>query len=852
MNINPDVYESKYHVSCNAGGTYTIDFTDNILTLNREEKLPLGEPMDESNSYCGFDPTKENKIVNPCKYGYIQFNPENVREVNIVAREYKKQINYRLMLSSYSSYGGAPLEFRKIRFTNNITPINTLEYDTINFKLVCDSSNYNTFQAKGLYSIPERCYPITDIDYDKLIIVPVFHIYEITFTYTGDVITGATQSASYRRYYIDVKPEDKTPAGTYYDDDLWNNGFKDELDENNKLIKRTIVTVAYCTINYGKSNRKAFGYGNFNSTDWNSDGNRVLPNLTDTWYAICPMIEYIDDITGSIFYSDIPGLQFPRQDNYSWTNRQELFNFNTNTFKTLSNFGRNTMMNVSATFGYECVVLDNDLNKLDKSYTALTYFSTNYNNDFTGHTGLEFFPLEDGSIISANGQNNLTIQAKAYPIKDLMASIASLGILIAADQVTGQTTDIDTFTNTMYRGNMTSAGITDGTWVQGDDIEDVPKISEVDYKPLTPGGGGGDDDDSSGDDIRPYNFVNTPLGAANNFITLYSLNTAQVADFGRRMWASLSDTAFWETVGTVFLNDFSINPADMMKYFVSLRYFPFDLSIVHSSQTWGIYIGRSSYPIQPSIGTELPHRITRNLVQLDGGSVFVPNHYNDFRDYEPYTKVSVTVPFCGVLELTPSEVVGKTLYLDYVIDLQTGTIKATVSVQSNTFFIVGSLSGVCGSQIPLTANNNIEFLQRIANVGSSIISSGSSAGNAADTVAGLTGSGAIGAVAGGVVMGANAVGSMLSLPPITVHKQGNATGFANYGGSSQAYLTVQRQKYIVPNNYGHSVGYASAFSSVLSSLSGFTVCSNVDLSGFTCHEDERSEIKALLESGVYL
>lgn len=373
------------------------------------------------------------------------------------------------------------------------------------------------------------------------------------------------------------------------------------------------------------------------------------------------------------------------------------------------------------------------------------------------------------------------------------------------------------------------------------DPKDIPP-----YKP-TP-----DDDDSSGDDIRPYNFVNTPLGAANNFITLYSLNTAQVADFGRRMWASLSDTAFWETVGTVFLNDFSINPADMMKYFVSLRYFPFDLSIVHSSQTWGIYIGRSSYPIQPSIGTELPHRITRNLVQLDGGSVFVPNHYNDFRDYEPYTKVSVTVPFCGVLELTPSEVVGKTLYLDYVIDLQTGTIKSTVSVQSNTFFIVGSLSGVCGSQIPLTANNNIEFLQRIANVGSSIISSGSSAGSAADKVAGLTGSGAIGAVAGGVVMGANAVGSMLSLPPITVHKQGNATGFANYGGSSQAYLTVQRQKYIVPDNYGHSVGYATAFNSVLSSLSGFTVCSNVDLSGFTCHEDERAEIKSLLESGVYL
>ena len=851
MNINPEVYESKYHVSCNAGGTYTIDFTDNILTLNREDKLPLGEPMDESNSYCGFDPTKENNFVNPCKYGYIQFNPENVREVNIVSREYRKQINYRLMLSANTSYGGVPLEFRKTRFTNNVSPITSMDSDTLQYKLLCDSSmGYLDF--KGVYSIVDRMYPVTDIDYDKLIICPVFHIFVVDFTYTGDVITGAGANTSYRRYYSEVKPEDKTAAGAYYDEDLWNNGFKDEFDENNRLIRRTIVEVAYCTIHYGKSNRQAFNYGNFADNAWNYDGDRVLPNNNRTWYALCPMIEYVDDITGSIFYSDIPGLQFPRQDNYGWQNRQELFNFTTTTYKTLNNFGRNTMMNTPSTFGYECIVLNNDSNNIGQSFTALTHFATNYQNDFTGHTGFEYIPLDDGSIISANAQNGITLITKAYPIKDLMASVASLGFLIASDYASEYTTDLETFPNTMYRGNMTSDGITDGTWVQGEDIADVPKISEVDYKPISPGGGGGDDDDSSGDNITPYNFVNTPLGAANNFITLYSLNTSQVADFGRRMWASLSDTAFWESVGTVFLNDFSINPADMMKYFVSLRYFPFDLSIVHSSQTWGIYIGRSSYPIQPSIGTELPHRITMNLVQLDGGSVFVPNNYNDFRDYEPYTKVSVTVPFCGVLELTPSEVVGKTLYLDYVIDLQTGTIKATVSVQSNTFFIVGSLSGVCGSQIPLTANNNIEFLQRIANVGSSIISSGSSAGNAADTVAGLTGSGAIGAVAGGVVMGANAVGSMLSLPPITVHKQGNATGFANYGGSSQAYLTVQRQKYIVPDNYGHSVGYATAFSSVLSSLSGFTVCSNVDLSGFTCHEDERSEIKALLESGVYL
>lgn len=869
MNINQDIYESKYHVSCNAGGTYTIDFTDNILTLNREDKLPLGEPMDESNCYCGFDPTKENKIVNPCKYGYIQFNPENVREVNIVSREYRKQINYRLMLSSYSSYGGAPLEFRKIRFTNNITPINTLEYDTINFKLICDSSNYNTFQAKGLYSIPERCYPITDIDYDKLIIVPVFHIFEITFTYTGDVITGATQSASYRRYYIDVKPEDKTPAGTYYDDDLWNNGFKDEFDENNKLIKRTIVTVAYCTINYGKSNRKAFGYGNFNSTDWNSDGNRVLPNLTDTWYAICPMIEYVDDITGSIFYSDIPGLQFPRQDNYSWTNRQELFNFNTNTFKTLSNFGRNTMMNVSATFGYECVVLDNDLNKLDESYTALTYFSTNYNNDFTGHTGLEFFPLEDGSIISANAQNNLTIQSKAYPIKDLMASIASLGILIAADQVTGQTTDIDTFTNTMYRGNMTSDGITDGTWVQGEDIADVPKISEVDYKPLTPGGGGGDENENTGSDIiRPATLG---VGGTNGFITQYALTASQIGEIGRLLWLSFANIDYYKNFLFTLTTTGSIDLANLLDYFVSLRVYPFPLINVPSWASAGqdMYIGAGFIPLHFS---STIHTINNYADYIDAGTCEIPRSYGDFRDLT-HCEIMLYLPYCGTVQLNPADVVGGTLHAQYAIDFATGGCIAYVDLYTwdGRQFMIAALSGSIGADIPLTATNATQIAARIA---SNALNVAGTLGNGAAGVAAEVPTIAVGAASGNVPMAAmGAVGALgaeastavglaqdamriATQDAVKMPMMAGGRGFAGFGSPQTAYVQIRRGLYAeghtAPQGFTQAYGNMYAKPVTVDSCTGFTVFANVDTSGLIAQADERDAIRSLMQSGIYI
>lgn len=352
------------------------------------------------------------------------------------------------------------------------------------------------------------------------------------------------------------------------------------------------------------------------------------------------------------------------------------------------------------------------------------------------------------------------------------------------------------------------------------------------------------DDDSIGDDITGYDFTNTPLSAGNNFVTMYGLNTAQVEEFGRKMWAKLGDTAYWQMVGTAFTNDFSINPADMMRYFTFLRYYPFDVSIASGALS-GIFIGRASTAI--TLDT-LPFKITKNVVQLDGGTLTIQPHYRDFRDYEPLCDITVTVPFCGSVSVAPSEVIGKTLSLSYVVDLQTGAMLAILYVQSDTLYILATLAGTCGATIPITANNNMEFLQRIATV-----AQGTLTGGISGAVKGAAVGGEVGAVVGAIGgTAAGGVGALAGLPPVVVHKQGNASGFANLGGDHTAYATIQWQKYAIPDNYGHSVGYACDFTDTIGNLSGFTVCRNVDTSGLSCNADERDEIKRLLESGVYV
>lgn len=390
-----------------------------------------------------------------------------------------------------------------------------------------------------------------------------------------------------------------------------------------------------------------------------------------------------------------------------------------------------------------------------------------------------------------------------------------------------------------------------------DTIEDELRpwqIDDIKYNPFTiddvPPYHGGDDggDDSGGDDIRPSDWTNLRIGAANNFVTLYGMTSETVSDFGRKMWAQLADPEFWKMVGTAFTNDFSINPADMMRYFVSLRYFPFDVSDFAHTTSSGVYIGRAASPIAPSVGVAYPLRLTNSTVQVSGGTVTIPRRYNDFRDYEPCTTVQVHIPFCGSVEIPASEVMGHPLDLTYKIDLQTGAMMGVLCVQSDTYYVIATVAGTVGASIPITANNNIEFLQRIATIGGGLIGGGVSGALKGAMLGGEVGA-VVGAVAGTVGGG---VGALAGLPPVTVHKQGNASGFANLGGVPYAYATVQRSRFELPDNYGHTTGFACDFATTVGELSGYAVCDNVDTSGLSCNSRERDEIKRLLESGVYV
>lgn len=358
------------------------------------------------------------------------------------------------------------------------------------------------------------------------------------------------------------------------------------------------------------------------------------------------------------------------------------------------------------------------------------------------------------------------------------------------------------------------------------DPDDIPE-----YVPI-----GGYDGD--GDTILPPAL--SGIGDLSGFVTMYALKADHLSYFGSQLWASFVSDDFWKSVTTVFSNTTAIDPSVILDYIVSIRLYPFDLSQVSgaTSDFAEIFFGRGLSGIFVSadpIGDKL-YVLSKCATRVDGGVLYVPEKYGDFRDMEPCAKMVLHVPFAGSCEINPSQVVGKYLSLSYSIDYCTGAFMAQCFVSGDGLpmsYPVATLYGQLGATVQLSASNEMESLQCLA--GATLGLATGSMGNIA---------GAIGTMAG--------VATSLSNNRTLPHTTGKSAGFSSFYEPRVPYIEILYDKYYVPDNYAHVHGYACNTTSKIGDLHGYTVCRNVDTTGLTCETDERLSIKRILESGFFV
>lgn len=370
----------------------------------------------------------------------------------------------------------------------------------------------------------------------------------------------------------------------------------------------------------------------------------------------------------------------------------------------------------------------------------------------------------------------------------------------------------------------------------------------------------GDDDPGDSGDIS-FN-TNCPVGISS-LITQYIMTASQVKTMGTNLWTEIS------LPNSLVLNNFfrmnnvdsntvyELTMANIIDYFVSLKYFPFRLDThvrSHASSGSGIKVGLGTEIINSGTAPQIPDSA---MVTLNGGSVYIPTNYGSFLDHEPYTSVSVYVPYCGSLELPASIIRNSTLSLTYSVDLITGSCMAILSKSGDgATFPIATLNGTVGFDVMLTGNN-AGTVQ--ANVNNSLNGSlnrtfansvgliaGGLSGNPETLAGGLLST--IGNAAKEELNFQNNLPQLAGTSPLTA----GTTSCLNALMSPQTAYVQIRYKLPVENGYRIAGGITDKVMKIgATNGMGYIKVLNPRLDGLKCTGEEINMIKSALQAGIF-
>lgn len=353
------------------------------------------------------------------------------------------------------------------------------------------------------------------------------------------------------------------------------------------------------------------------------------------------------------------------------------------------------------------------------------------------------------------------------------------------------------------------------------DPEPVP--GEIDPEPLP-----SEDPDTPPDPISPDPdipptpaIIVPPLPDtvhSNKLFTVYNPNATQLGLLGGYLWDSdLIDILrkIWQ------------NPMDGI----------ISLIQVYATPTVGtpddIILGYLNSGVQAPI-------VTSQFATIDCGTITVPEISENCLDYIPYTKLSLYLPFIGIVELDTNEFMSGSISVKYKVDVYTGTclaeVKCTRSRDLPNGTILYTFSGNCSQQLPLTggdAKGLFGALLSAVGVGLSVASGGASM-----------------MAIGGAVAG-DMVKESASKEMLHVSHSGNLSANAGIMGQKKPYLIINRERAYTANSYNKYNGYPANVNIIPGNHTGFLRLKSGRLRS-AATQTEKSEIFELLKTGVIM
>lgn len=436
--------------------------------------------------------------------------------------------------------------------------------------------------------------------------------------------------------------------------------------------------------------------------------------------------------------------------------------------------------------------------------------------------------------------------------------IACFGLFFTDDKSTAETGDFND--PLMCLGILDDNNVGQGFYSMGEDNENQKQwnwetTNDSDYDPS---GGGSDTDPNSYDgSMRTHD-----LSLLDTATQRYALSPTAMVGLLDKLWdimeladpdQALTDYSVGEFLAT--------NPIDCI---VSLQFVP--VSNINTGTATTVKLGRHD--------TEISCQTAKLALRFDCENYEIfPRFGNTWIDR--MTKITLYLPFCGTINLDPEVYMGRTINVEYLIDLSNGTCTAIVSFvgDGGLKVITDTASGSCAMDLPVTGIQQQTLNSQLFNASesvkqlkvnnafkgfNSIVNGAMSLGsnNPANTIAGILGAGLD---IYNIFQSEKIADYNLQHTMIPTKMIGTSGGLT--GAMLEYYPTIIFERPSLPEGfdslgrseqYAHSEGYACCISGSLSEFTGYTEILNVDLAGFDATITEKNMIRSVLAGGVYL
>jgi len=290
---------------------------------------------------------------------------------------------------------------------------------------------------------------------------------------------------------------------------------------------------------------------------------------------------------------------------------------------------------------------------------------------------------------------------------------------------------------------------------------------------------------------------------------------------------------------STWLSGFSLGDAyaNRLQNLVSLKTMYFPTVPMSQPNQYRIWINGSD---TGTTGGKISGRY--NFVTLISGFT-LEEYFGSFLDYDPYTSISIYLPFSGLHTLSPHDIIGASITLRVGIDWLTGDLTYLILDSKNGMnSVLYRFTGNCATEEPLTSQNYsqqtssaLAFLAGAIGAGVSMYT-----GNMLGVAAGL------GVAAKGAVDTANNMWGKTEYI-------GKTTG--NFGALDvkRPYLIVTRPKMVQADDYGEIYGYPCMKSYKLANVSEYVLVSDWHPAIPGATKEEIDEIDTLVKTeGIIL